>query len=78
MSWTLFKKRLKRRWLQWIDPEFDGDLDAAYNRIVVGDDEFFESRRFICNGKVYSHFVNEDDCDEIMIRELVYKDGVEC
>lgn len=77
MSLVLLKKRLKRKWLHWIDPEFDGDKYAERITITVDDSDYYELDKKIVNGNIYSLLVNEDDENDYFIRKLVIEEGTE-
>lgn len=77
MAISVFKSKLKRMWTQWTDPEFDGDRYDDLRRIDVGDNEYYESKRAVFCERVYCLFVNEYDCNDLLIRELIFEDGKE-
>lgn len=74
MSIALLKKRLKRKWNQWIDPEFDGDEYAERLAFTENDSDYYERRRRIINGRIYCLIENEDDKRDFFFRRLDVSD----
>ena len=77
MSIVLLKKRLKRKWNQWIDPEFDGDEYAERLAFTENDSDYYERCRRIINGRIYCLIENEDDKRDFFFRRLDVSDSCE-
>ena len=70
-------KRIKRKWYQLIDPEFDGDQHDSRTVINHENSNYYEADVKIAVGKVYCLFINEDDESDMMFRKLIFSDGEE-
>lgn len=78
MSIASLKRSVKRKWRQWIDPEFDGDQYAKRDHFTDEDGLlYYERSRRIINGKIYCLIINEDDKSDFYFRRLDIEDGVE-
>lgn len=77
MSIVLLKKRLKRKWNQWIDPEFDGDEYAERFAFTENDSDYYERCRRIIYGRIYCLIENEDDKRDFFFRRLDVSDSCE-
>lgn len=73
-----FFRRILRRFRQWIDPLFDGDVYAEMNIVTLDDGrDYHEEARHVIGENVYCLMYDEDKPDDFCFRKLIFENRTE-